>query len=170
MLCVHCTNLIIMMTEASFPFKEVCCLSVSWPCRIKIKVVLRINPWSPCLVLSLFLCLLLLLREQPRCCWTRSSTLASWRTMCAHQGAPPSTPCTSWRAGVSEASWSMQSRLRAFEHGEKSSSSPKTGFWTFPHKFTQKCQLFYFPTIPPDMFLSIFCWVYEKSNDKAVVF
>lgn len=69
-------------------------------------------------LLSLFFMFPFLFREQPRCCWTRSSTPASWRTMCAHQGAPPSTPCTSWRAVASAASWSMQSRLRAFGHGE----------------------------------------------------
>lgn len=103
------------------------------------------NKWSfiQILYLLVFLKLVLmslfLFREQLRCCWTRTSIPASWRTMYAHQGAPPSTPCTSWRVVASAASWSMQWRLHAFGHGETvtpvnnnhtSTPFPRPGFWT----------------------------------------
>lgn len=105
---------ITMRTKASL-FVAVNRLSTSWRSRIKPQIVPLVKPLSPCFPPFV---LVFLSREPLRCCWTQSSTQASWRTMCAHQGAPPSTPCMSWRAEASAASWSTPWRLRAFGHGE----------------------------------------------------
>lgn len=56
-------------------------------------------------------------RELPRCCWTQSSILASSRTMCAPPGGPPSTPCTSSRAGASALCSSTRLRPPVSAHG-----------------------------------------------------
>lgn len=79
-------------------------------------------------IFTYFSCPRFTFREQQRCCLSRSNTLASWRTMCAHQGAPPSTPYTFWRVVASAASLSMQWRLLASGHGEKIRKSLKKIF------------------------------------------